>query len=147
MLKHMAAGVVRCLTQFPWRNGISSTMSPASTVTGVASLNFLCMRLKFGTYVHVFEDNTHSNILRARSLGAVALTPTGNAHGDYHFLSLTTGNSLSRHSWTFLPMTDTAIVHVEALALNDNQPLLQHSGLVVEWRPNHLIDDSQYDRD
>jgi hypothetical protein len=44
-------------------------------------------------------------------------------------------------------MTDTAIVHVEALALNDNQPLLQHSGLVVEWRPNHLIDDSQYDRD
>jgi hypothetical protein len=44
-------------------------------------------------------------------------------------------------------MTDTTIARVEALALEDGQPLIQASGLVVERRPDHPIDDSEYDRD
>ena len=31
------------------------------------------------------------------------------------------------------------------MAIGDNQPHLQHSGLVVEWRHDHLIDDAEYD--
>jgi hypothetical protein len=30
---------------------------------------------------------------------------------------------------------------------HENQPLIQDSGLVVEWRPDHPIDDAEYDRD
>lgn len=41
------------------------------------------MRIKFRAYVHVFEDYTPSNTLRAGSLGAIALTPTDNTQGDY----------------------------------------------------------------
>ena len=44
-------------------------------------------------------------------------------------------------------MTDTAIGRVEALALHDNQPLVQERGLVVEWRPDMPIDDDAYDLD
>ena len=105
------------------------------------------MRLEFGSYVQVFEDNDPTNTLRARSLGAIALTPTGNAQGDYNFMSLATGQKISRHNWTALPMTDTAIARVEAIAFQENQPLLQERGLVVEWRPDQPIDESEYDLD
>ena len=147
LLQHMVSDTIRCLNQFPLKNGISSTLSPASIVTGVANPDFNCMRIEFGAYAQVFEDNLPTNTLRARSLGAIALTPTGNAQGDYFFLSLATGHRLSRHNWTELPLTDTAIARVNALALHENQPLLQTSGLVVEWRPDQPIDDSEYDLD
>ena len=148
LVQYMVADTIRCLNQFPWPNGISATMSPAtSIVTGVGTPDYNCMRIEFGAYAQVFEGNSPSNTLRARSLGALALTPTGNAQGDYFFLSLATGSRLSRHQWTELPMTDTAIARAEALAQHENQPLIQTSGLVVEWRPDQSIDVSEYDRD
>ncbi|KAI2508903.1 Reverse transcriptase (RNA-dependent DNA polymerase) [Fragilaria crotonensis] len=147
LVQSMVSNTIRCLNQFPWPNGVSATMSPASIVTGVGTPDYNCMRIEFGAYAQVFEDNSPSNTLRARSLGAIALTPTGNAQGDYFFLSLATGSRLSRHQWTELPMTDTAIARTEALALHEKQPLLQNSGLVVEWRPDQPIDDSEYDLD
>jgi hypothetical protein len=98
------------------------------------------MRIEFGSYAQVFEDNTPSNTTRARTLGVIALNPTGNAQGDFYFMSLATGARISRHSWTELPTTDTAIARVEAIAFNDEQPLIQARGLVVEWRHDQPID-------
>jgi hypothetical protein len=40
-----------------------------------------------------------------------------------------------------------AIARVEALAKHEGQPLLQDHGLVVEWRPDHPVDDDEYDND
>jgi hypothetical protein len=85
MVRHMMMDVVRCLNQFPWKNGISDALSPAAIVTGAAPPDFNNMRLEFGTYVQVFEDNSPSNTPKARSLGAITLNPTGNAQGDYFF--------------------------------------------------------------
>jgi hypothetical protein len=62
-------------------------------------------------------------------------------------MSLATGAKISRHQWHALPITDSAIARVEALALHEQQPLIQDSGLVVEWRPDHPIDDDEYDVD
>ena len=147
MVTHIVKDAVRCLNQFPWSNGISDTMSPDTLITGSPPPDFTCMRLEFGSYVQVFEDNDPSNTLRARSTGAIALTPTGNFNGEYNLMSLATGALISRHSWTELPITDTAIARVEAIAKNENQPLVQDSGLVIEWRPDHPIDDDEYDFD
>ena len=146
MIRHMVDDAVRCLNQFPWKNGISADMSPAAIVTGHPPPDFNTMRLEFGTYVQVFEDNDPTNTTRARSMGAIALGPTGNAQGDFNFMSLSSGAKISRHQWTALPMTDTSIARVHALGIEDNQPLIQERGLVVEWRPDHPIDDSEYDR-
>jgi hypothetical protein len=60
---------------------------------------------------------TRPTRLAVASLGAIALRPTGNAQGDYYFMSLSTGARISRHQWTILPIPDTAIARVEALAL------------------------------
>ena len=147
LVSHMVSHAVRCLNLFPWQNGISSTLSPAGIVLGTAPPDYNNMRVEFGSYVQVFEDNNPTNTPRARTLGAVALNPTGNTQGDFYFLSLATGAQISRHHWIEVPMTDTAIARVEALALHEQQPLVQERGLVVEWRPDHPIDDSEYDLD
>jgi hypothetical protein len=34
-------------------------------------------------------------------------------------MSLATGHKISRHNWTELPLTETAIARVEAIALNE----------------------------
>ena len=62
-------------------------------------------------------------------------------------MSLSSGARISRHQWTELPIPDTAIARVNALGFEDDQPLIQEQALVVEWRPDHPIDDSEYDRD
>ena len=147
LITHMVADAIRCLNQFPHPHGISSTLSPASIVTGVAPPDYAAMRLEFGSYVQIFDGAEPTNTIRSRSLGAITLTPTGNAQGDYYFLSLASGARVSRHQWTLLPMTDAAIARVEALALHENQPLIQAGGLVVEWRPDQPIDADEYDRD
>ena len=147
LLHHMVGDAVRCLNSFPWRLGISSTLSPAAIITGLPTPDYACMRLELGAYVQVFEACDPTNTPRARSLGAIALMPTGNAQGDYFFLSMSTGARISRHAWTEVPITDAAIARVEALALADGQPLIQERGLVVEWRHNQHIDDDAYDAD
>ncbi len=126
-------------------NGVSATLSPTSIITGKPSPDLNAMQIEFGAYAQVFEDNNPTNTVRVRSLGAIALTPTGNARGDYYFLSLTTGARIARYQWTKLPITDTAIARVKALALHEGQPLIQDSGLVVEWRPGQAIADEEYD--
>jgi hypothetical protein len=143
----MITDVVRCLNQFPWSAGISDTLSPSTIVTGTPLPDFNSMRLEFGSYVQLFDDHDPTNTPHARTLGAIALGPTGNAQGAYFFLSLASGSRLSRHRWTELPIPDTAIARVEALALHDGQPLLQTRGLVIEGNPNHPIDNSEYDAD
>ena len=147
MVVHIVKDAVRCLNQFLWSHGVSDTMSPDTIITGAPPPDYNNLRLEFGSYVQVFEEEEPSNTLRARSTGAIALTPTGNASGDYYFMSLATGAVISKHSWTELPITETAIARVEAIALNENQPLVQDSGLVIEWRPNQPIPDNEYDFD
>ena len=87
MIVHTVSDALRCLSQFPWPHNISATMSPNGIVTGATVPDYTRMRIEFGTYVQLFEDKTPSNTLKSRSVGAIALSPTGNAHGDY-FLCL-----------------------------------------------------------
>jgi hypothetical protein len=147
MVVRMVFDVVRCLNMFPSSTGVSPTMSPALLVTGATPPDFNTLSLEFGTYVQMFEDSDPTNTLHNRTLGAVSLTPTGNTQGNDSFLSLASGSCVSHHRWTALPMTDTAIARVEALAYQEGQPLIQDCGLVVEWRPDQPIADDEYDRD
>ena len=49
MVTHMVTDTVRCLNQFPWKNGISDTMSPHAILTGASPPDYNCMRVEFGT--------------------------------------------------------------------------------------------------
>ena len=56
-------------------------------------------QLEFGDYIQTHEE--HNNSMQLRTVGALALCPTGNL---YFFFSLVTGKVLNQNHWTLLPM-------------------------------------------
>ena len=110
-------------------------------MTGRANPDDNELKLEFGSYVQVFEDNTSSNTTTSRNTGAIVLNPTGNAQGDYFFMSLVTGKRLSRHQWTKIPMTNAVISAVEAMAEKEGQPLIKGGVPLFEWRPNASVEE------
>ena len=75
--------------------------------------------------------------MAARTIGAIALRPTGNTQGGYFFFSLTTGRVLNRGWWTILPMPNEVIDWVHRMARQEHG----NTGLLFEDRNhNPLVD-------
>jgi hypothetical protein len=148
MVQHLVRYVNRNLNQLPRpKGGLLQHTSPEAIVTGRARPDYNQLDIEFGSYVQIFDATT--NTVGARTLGAIALDRTGYADGSYYFLSLKTGRLLSKTPslCTVLPITDIAIRRLEQLAKNEDQPLIQSSNLLVEWRPDQLFDEDEYDAD
>ena len=148
MIVELVAMATRCLNGFLKDDGVSEHMSPHSIVTGQARMDYNKIPLEFGSYVQLLDRSV--NMIRSRTIGAIALNPTGDESGTYCFMSLKTGKVLTKGpgSWTEVPITNIAIACVEALAKQEGQPLIQDSNLLVEWRPNQPFDkDDEYDDD
>ena len=91
------------LNSFPANNGISDLLIPRAIVVGTTiDYNHHC-KLEFGTYVQTHEQQ-HDNTMVPRTIGAIALRPSGNAQGFHYFFSLSTGKRILRNQWTVLPM-------------------------------------------
>ena len=119
------------LNMFPRKGGISKTLSPRALLTGQSWSYTTHCKLEFGDYVQTHEE--HDNSMAARTIGAIALRPTGNAQGGYFFFSLTTGRVLNRGRWTNLPMPNEVIDRVHRMARQEHG----NTGLIFEDR-NHL---------
>ena len=140
MVTEMIVHSIRTCNMFPSPDGISNTLSPLSIVTGAGKINYNHLKLEFGTFVHILNDNQPTNTMAPRTTGAIALNSVGNSKGDYYFLNLETGRRVSRHQWTVLPMPHSVIQQVHLLALKDKMPLLRQQSLIFERRPGvHLI--------
>lgn len=118
MPKRMVIELVYAMTfwlhAFPARDGVSATVSPRELVTGlVLDANKHC-RIPFGAYAQTHEE--HDNTMGSRTVGAIALRPTGNAQGGHLFFSLQTGRCINRNHWTEVPMPSDAISRVEQMA-------------------------------
>ena len=135
------------LNSFPYQEGVSKTLSPDTIVNGKPPPDYNDYLLEFGSYVMLTDKTT--NTPRARSFGAIALNATGNQDKSYRFMSLVTGEIVTRAPgyWTELVISDPAIARVEVMAKDQGQPPLQGSNLLVEWSPDQQIDDDEYDKD
>jgi len=102
------------LNSFPKTDGISKTLSPRTIVTG-RSVNYSkhC-KLEFGEYCQTHEQ--HNNSMAPRTIGAIALRPTGNLQGTYLFMSLDTGRIIARNNWNVIPMSNEVITRIQQLA-------------------------------
>lgn len=109
-------------------------MSPREIVTGVTIDATKHCVIPFGAYVQTHEQRDNS--ISTRTIGAIALRPTGNAQGSHHFLSLQTGRLINRNHWTELPMPVDIIERVHRLAESN---ALNH--LVFGDRENAEISD------
>ena len=144
MIRELVYRVEFGLNAFPPADGVSPTISPRTLITGkrVTQRHF---NLEFGEYVQVHEKS--DNTMRARTVGAIALRPTGNEEGSYYFMSLETGRRINRTHWTPLPLSENAIRRVHQLA--DESKAAQ--GLTFAWRDGSEIinedDDEAADAD
>jgi hypothetical protein len=109
---------------FPHKLGISQQLSPRTIVTGLHIDYLKHCRIQFGQYVQTHEK--HNNTMTSRTIGALALRPTGNQQGGHYFYSLMSGQRLHRTHWTELPMPAEVKDRVHGLArrANANRGLL-----------------------
>ena len=123
------------LNMFPRQGGISKTLSPRALLTGQTWSYTTHCKLEFGDYVQTHEE--HDNSMATRTIGAIALRPTGNTQGGYFFFSLSTGRVLNRGRWTSLPMPNEVIDRVHRMAQQEHG----NRGLLFEDRDhNPLVD-------
>ena len=74
------------INAFPWISGPEKTLSPFTIVQG-RHLNYhKHFQVIFGEYAQTYEGT--DNTMKARTVGAIALGPTGNAQGGVNFFSL-----------------------------------------------------------
>ena len=59
--------------------------------------------MEFGAYVQTHKEHDNS-VSVDRTLGAICMGPTGNIEGGHYFMSLATGERITRHRWTPYPM-------------------------------------------
>jgi hypothetical protein len=144
LVQELVSMAVRTINMLPHADGISSTLSPSTIVTGLPRPDYNTMPLEFGAYVQVY-DGTSINT-KSRTMGAIATNPTGNSSGDHFFMSIETGRRIHRRSWTLLPVSDATISLVEALALQQNMPLIGNDHMVHEYDPDDAVDESIFDR-
>ena len=88
MVMELAKAVVYWLNSVPSSTGVSPMMSPRTIITGQLLDYHKHCRYEFGEYVQTHEE--HDNSLLSRTVGAIALRPTGNQQGGYFFMSLLT---------------------------------------------------------
>ena len=114
--------VVKALNNTPKRGGLSDVLSPSTLVTGTPPPNYNTItKLSFGEYVEVKENNSFKNSMDQRTVGALAMYPSGNVQGTWYFWSLETGKTIHRKQWVKVPITREIIQRVNKMGLNNRQ--------------------------
>ena len=67
MIQALVYHAAKGLNQFPAKDGICDTLSPLTIMTGRANPDYNDLKLEFGLYVQVLEDNTPSNTTTSRN--------------------------------------------------------------------------------
>ena len=99
---------------FTHKHGIYKTISPRTIITGKTIDYNSHFRIKFGQYVQTHEK--HDNSMMPRTIGTIALRPTGNKQGGYFFYSLLSGEKIHRTHWTDVPMPEDVKDRLHAMA-------------------------------
>lgn len=120
---YMVLAVIRMLTYFPTKGGISEIWSPQMLLHG-RRLNYKKdLALQFGSYCQVHEHETPRNSMKPRTQGAICLGPCGNEQGGYKFLTLKNNTVVTRYSWDAIPITQAVIDRVTLLAKDQPEDL------------------------
>ena len=133
MTTHLVLHVVRQLTYFPSKAGISDLLSPRMLIKGEALDYKKDLALQYGEYCQVHEHDTPRNSEKARTKAAICMGPTGNKQGGYRFMSIRSGKKITRYSYDRVPMPDTVIARVNELGKDQPKHLtfLDRKGRVI----------------
>ena len=126
MVNNCVGMVLKCLNQLLNKKGVCTNMSPSSIVLGTCKPD--CEELKklnFGDYVQIHQPNHITNDNKARTVGTIALHPSGNLQESWYFMSLSSGERLHRYQWHVLPISTEVIHRVHEIAIKEGQPIIK----------------------
>jgi hypothetical protein len=106
MVVELLLWAVFWLNSFPNRRGVSKQLSPRTIVTGQAINCRRHAKYEFGQYVHVHEPSDNS--MSPRTVGALAMRPSGYEQGSWLFFSLKSGRIVVQNHATLVPIPDDA---------------------------------------
>ena len=132
------------LNDVPAFDGVSSTISPVTIITGRPPTNLAHLCLNFGDYVHLTVETLPYNSMKPCTIPCITLHPTLNSQDSYYFMDLHTGRRCHGCTWQRLPITADVITAVDKLARDQQQPHM-NDGTIFEWGPNMPIDDDVVD--
>ena len=84
----------------------------------------LDFRAAFGDYAVCTVPNTN-NSMDSRTEDCIVMLPTHNRTGSYKMLSLTTGRIVTRDQFKFLPMPQSVIQTLNAMALREGKKIIR----------------------
>ena len=122
MMLELVYYVVSWINNFPPKGGVSATMSPRTMFSGTVLYCNKHMKIEFGSYAQVHEENQPTNSLSPRTTGAIALGCTYNMQAGYKFMSLNTGKIIHRRNFTEIPLTYDVQNRVEEMAKKEKRP-------------------------
>ena len=89
--------MITCLNMLPYKNGISSDLSPSTIILGYPNTDQNKLKITFGAYEKVYIGNTNST--KQRTVWEITLRPE-RERGRYYFMSLATWTKLHTFIWT-----------------------------------------------
>ena len=109
MVIHLMITVNFYMNTFVWRKGVSQILPPITIVTGLVPDFKKHFHVLYGEYCNTYEGTT--NTMKLRTVGALALGPSGNTQGGVRCYSLRTGKILNRMTKdiTIAKMPDEAL--------------------------------------
>ncbi len=117
MVLHVVYFCVRMINSIPHEG---DDQSPRELLTG-KKLDFKTdCKIEFGAYAQVNEDNSVTNTMASRTVGAICLGPSNESSSSYRFLSLLTWKIITRGSWTILPIPPEVIDIISKKAIEDD---------------------------
>ena len=119
MIKHLALDETRKMNLFPAKGGVSKYYSPKMIIKQTNVDYNKHIKIGFGSYVQANQENSPSNTQEARTRDAIYLSPVENLQGGHRVFDLKTRKVITRPKVTAIPVTDTVIKAVEALAERD----------------------------
>ena len=119
MTRSLVQDMITCLNIFSSKNGISSNLSPSSSILGSSNPGYNKMRITFGACAQVYIRTNKST--KKRRVGAIALI-SENEHGGCYFMPLSNGKHLHGLIWTELPINYQVVYRLNYLAIKEKQP-------------------------
>ena len=109
MRTHAILSIGKILNYFTTKVGVSTTMNTKAVLNGEYLDYKNHLKLRYGKYYKVHENETLQNIKKSRTQSAICLGLCGNQQGGYHFRSFPTRKKTKKKGWDEIPMTDTVI--------------------------------------
>jgi hypothetical protein len=110
-LKSLVEFVVQNLNMISHSYSPSLTLSPRELFTGRKTDFKIDIRVSFGAYVQCYQPSS-DNSMSERTLGCIALCPTGKKNGSVKFLHLKSGRIIIADHWKELPVPDNIISYM-----------------------------------